>query len=267
MKLRIVSFLFSFLIALSSQAQSQGFLDMRSYFLSKKANKNIQEKQKEQAYQNNLKALEYEPELAILQSNLGVTFDLNEKKDEAEKVFRHALEQAKTNEEKYAILFNLGYLLGSQKKIGPALEAYQQALDINPSSLEVKHNIELLIQQQQKDQQQKDKEKNQDQNQGQGGESKDPKKSSEDPNKDEKKDPKESESDKDKDKDKKEQEKPNDQDRKQTQKYKPRPFQGEQLSEGDVKKILGELSRQDQKIRSQFNKKEQRKEDANAKDW
>ena len=43
---------------------------------------NIQEKQKEQAYQNNLKALEYEPELAILQSNLGVTFDLNEKKSE-----------------------------------------------------------------------------------------------------------------------------------------------------------------------------------------
>lgn len=263
MKLRSLSFLFTFLIVLSAQAQSQGFLDMRSYFLSKKANKNIQEKQKEQAYQNNLKALEYEPDLAILQSNLGVTFDLNEKKDEAEKVFRHALGQAKTDEEKYSILFNLGYLLGSQKKVEAALEAYQQALDIKPSSLEVKHNIELLIQQQQKDQQQKDKDKNQ----GQGGDSSDPQKPSEDKDKEKKKDPQDSESEKDKDKDKKEQEKPNDQDRKQTQKYKPRPFQGEQLSEGDVKKILGELSRQDQKIRSQFNKKEQRKEDANAKDW
>ena len=261
MKLRSLSFLFTFLIVLSSQAQSQGFLDMRSYFLSKKASKNIQEKQKEQAYQNNLKALEYEPELAILQSNLGVTFDLNEKKDEAEKVFRHALEQAKTNEEKYAILFNLGYLLGSQKKVQAALDAYQQALDIKPSSLEVKHNIELLIQQQQKDQQQKDKENNQ----GQGGDSSDQQKPSDDKDKEKKKDPQDSE--KDQDKDKKEQEKPNDQDRKQTQKYKPRPFQGEQLSEGDVKKILGELSRQDQKIRSQFNKKEQRKENANAKDW
>ena len=147
------------------QAQTQstpGLLDMRAYYYSKKASKNIENQKKEEANQDNLKALEYEPELTLLQSNLGVTFDLNDKKEEAEKIFRGALKQAQTADEKYAILFNLGYLLGGQKKIAEALEAYQQALDLKPDSVEVKHNIELLIQQQQQDK------KKQDNKQGQG---------------------------------------------------------------------------------------------------
>ena len=49
-------------------------------------------------------------------------------------------------------------------------------------------------------------------------------------------------------------------------KYKPRPFQGEELSEGDVKKILGELKNQEQRISANFEKKE-RKEKKNDKDW
>ena len=56
------------------------------------------------------------------------------------------------------------------------------------------------------------------------------------------------------------------QDVKQSPKYKPRPFQGDQLSEGDVKKILGELRSQEQKIRANYDKKE-RKEKKNDKDW
>ena len=44
-------------------------------------------------------------------------------------------------------LYNLGVLLGAQKKVPEALNYYQKALDLNPASNEVKHNIELLIQQ------------------------------------------------------------------------------------------------------------------------
>ena len=60
------------------------------------------------------------------------------------------------------------------------------------------------------------------------------------------------------------------QDRKQNVKYQPRPFKGDQLSEGDVKKILGELAQQDKKIRAQYNKKEKNEsgvEGKNEKDW
>lgn len=49
-------------------------------------------------------------------------------------------------------------------------------------------------------------------------------------------------------------------------KYQPRPFKGDELSEGDVKKILGELRNQEQKIRANFDKRE-RKENRNEKDW
>jgi hypothetical protein len=123
-------------------------------------------------------------------------------------------------------------------------------LDLNPSSTEVKHNIELLIQQQQQDQKNEKEKKD---GKGEGQPDKDPKDGKDGENKDDKdqKDPKEDKG----------------QDRKSNSKYKPRPFKGDQLTEGDVKKILGELSQQDQKIRSNFNKKEQRKEDKNEKDW
>jgi Ca-activated chloride channel homolog len=122
----------------------------------------------------------------------------------------------------------------------------------------VKTNIELLIQKQKdddkkKDGQNKDDQKDKDQNKkDKDGKSGDPKDNKPD----------------DKDGDKKNEKQK--QDRKQNTKYQPRPFKGDQLSEGDVKKILGELSQQDKKIRSQFDKKEKIEspyEGKNEKDW
>ncbi len=216
-------------------------------------------KQNQLAHDLILNALETENSPGLI-ANLGITFDLLEKKEDAEKSFLSALQSSITEEEKFKFNFNLGALYGAQKKISQALEHYQAALDIVPTSIETKHNIELLIQQQQQDQ--KNDKDNKDKKDGDG----------KGQNNDEKKEDKDKKDDKDGDgKDKKDDKKETGKDRSKAvspnAKYKPRPYQGDQLTEGDVKKILGEISQQDQKIRSNFNKKDQRKEDRNEKDW
>jgi hypothetical protein len=126
---------------------------------------------------------------------------------------------------------------------------YQKALEIIPSSNEVKTNIELLIQQQQgqsggegqqNQPQQGDQQQNQDQKNQEGKDQKD--------QKDQEQDQKEGKQ------------------KQQSQKYKPRPFNGKELSEGDVKKILGELKQQEEKIRAEYNRKDV-KEQPRDKDW
>lgn len=247
--LKFVFFLamFSFFSCQKISDPENEFVNLQAFLYDYQARQAIEKKDKDRAHDKALKALEYQ-DATDLESNLGITYDLIEKKEDAEKSFLSALERSKSDGDKFKYLFNLGVLLGAQKKVPEALNYYQKALDLNPASTEVKHNIELLIQQQQQDQK-KDKDKNKD-GEGQPDKDKDPK----DGKDGDKKDDKEPKEDKG-------------QDRKSNSKYKPRPFKGDQLTEGDVKKILGELSQQDQKIRSNFNKKEQRKEDKNEKDW
>ncbi len=257
-------FKFLIIILLLSQrslAAESGFVNLKAFYFDWMSRKAIELKQNQAAHELVLKALENQ-ELTSLQSNLGITFDLIEKKEDAEKSFLSAIDKSASIEEKFKYEFNLAALYGAQKKIPEALTHYQAALDIIPTSTEVKHNIELLIQQQKQDQ--KNKKDDKEKKDGDKGESE--KDSSKDgDNKDKKDENKESKED---DKKNDQDQKPKDQDRKSNAKYKPRPFKGDQLSEGDVKKILGELSQQDQKIRSQFNKKDkQRKEDKNDKDW
>ena len=130
-----------------------------------------------------------------------------------------------------------------------ALENYQAALELKPDSTETKHNIELLIQNGGQNSSGGDNEKKENQD-GQGG--------GQDEQKNENEQDGENKDDKD-GKDKKEYSNGN-------PKYKPRPFKSGELSEGDVKKILGELKNQEQKIRANFDKKE-RKDKKNEKDW
>jgi Ca-activated chloride channel family protein len=157
--------------------------------------------------------------------------------------------------------FNLGQLYGKAKKYDEALNSYQKALELAPTSKEVKTNIELLIQQQQQGGQGGDDKKDQENKDQKDQKDKDKKdQDKKDQDKDKKDQP-----DKDKDKDKKDKEK-EDKKYKENAKYKPRPFEGKDLSEADVKKILGELKQQEQKIRAEFNRKEQ-KEQPRDKDW
>lgn len=196
------------------------------------------------------------PEVHI---NLGLSFYGLNQVEKAEASFNTALKLSNSDEIKFVALFNLAELNGKAKKVDIALNYYQQALQLNPSSIETKTNIELLIQDQQGGGQGENKDEDKDQ---QGKDNKDENKDSEGKDKKENEEQKESDKDKDKDKDK-ENDKP-----KQYGKNKPQPkqFKSENLTPGDVNKILGELRQQEQKIRAEFNKKTG-KEKPRDKDW
>ncbi|MEQ1722215.1 MAG: tetratricopeptide repeat protein [Pseudobdellovibrio sp.] len=225
------------------------------------ATKDIKKEKYEDALSKYYNILEEDGDRAATHSNVGVLLNMVQKPEDALKSLQYALKLAedKANaQEIFSVRYNLGVYFGALKKVPEALENYQAALDLVPTSKEVKTNIELLIQQQQQDQK-KDGEQKKDGQGGGQGENQDKKDEG------------------DKDQDKKDENKPNDQDGKDQKeknpdkqgspKYQPRPFKGDQLSEGDVKKILGELRNQEQKIRANFDKKEKGKTKNNEKDW
>lgn len=228
-----------------AQTASLPWPKLSSLYYDYKARQAIKDKNSEIALEYELKVLENEPNSALTHSNLGIIFDYLQRKDESGQSFQQALELLDkyktqlTPADVFLIYYNLGLRFHLNKDTEKALEFYQKALDINPASIETKHNIELLVQQQQSGGGQDDK-KQEGEGQGQNPQ----------------------EDDKSKDDAKKKEE----EDRQQTSKYQPRPFKGEQLSQDDVNKILNELSQQDRKIRANYNKKD-RKEDKNAKDW
>lgn len=228
----------------------------------REGNKDLQKQNAQGALEQYLKGLRFDPFQPELHLNIGLSFEILQQNDKAMASYKEAerIAAALNNKElEFAAIFNQAQMLGKAKQVDEAIAMYQRALDINPTSMETKINIELLIQQQQgqgegenKDQQNQDQQnqdqKNQDQqkkDQGKEGEQKDDKK-------DQDKDGKEKE-----DKPKEVQKSP---------KYKPRPFNGKDLSEADVKKILGELKQQEEKIRAEYNRKEV-KEQPRDKDW
>lgn len=103
-------------------------------------------------YQKFVEALQYDPFLGSLHLNLGFSLELMEQADKALKSYREA-EKLAMSEKNLPLLFvsrfNQAQLLGKAKQVDEAIAKYQQALEVAPSSKEVKTNIELLIQSQQ----------------------------------------------------------------------------------------------------------------------
>lgn len=198
-----------------------------------------------ESYQDFLKALEEEPLNPDLQMNLGLTFAQNEEWDKAEKAFLSAYGLAKGDKQReFMALFNIAVMRGQKSDIDGALQAYQAALEIEPESLEVKTNIELLFQGQGKG-------NGKSGNQGGKGDDKD---DSQKQNKDQKdkNDGKDNKDNKDK--------------QYQQPKKQPNQFQSKDLNKEDVRKILDEIQNQEQSIRAKEYDKGA-KERKNDKDW
>ena len=257
-----------FILAGCQQPSSYELTSVGALFKDQAATALIKAEKYEDAMNLYIDMLEQEPDKAQIHSNIGVIMNQIQKPEESLRSLQHALKLAEAQKDSmllFAINYNLGAYYGAQKKIEEALKHYQAALDINPTSKEVKTNIELLIQSENQNGQGDSKDQK-DQNKDSKGDQKnqnDDKKGQD--KKDEQKDQKDGQNDNKKDDQDKDQKK-DESERKSSPKYKPRPFQGEQLSEGDVKKILGELRNQEQKIRANFDKKEQ-KDSSHEKDW
>lgn len=242
------------------------FTDLRAIYYNNTTSKKLKEKSMDENQMGYLKALEVEPLMPAVHSNLGSTYDVLKDPERAMRLYKNAEEYAKneidTLEKQplhtkwemnalyttlFAALFNQGQLLARENKIDEALQKYQDALGLNPNSMEVKTNIELLMQKKQGGGEGDSKDKNKDQNK--------------DPNGKDKKDGESKDDEKDQDK---EGQKPKDYS--SNPKYKPRDFKGE-LTKENVQKIFGEISQQEKKMRSQFSKQNQTKESPREKDW
>lgn len=195
----------------------------------------------EGAKNETLKALRKNPLQAHLHMNLGLAETGLGHANQALGSFQMAEELAGNDPAMLFIArFNAATVLANQKKIDEAIAKYQGALEIDPNSRETKTNIELLMQQQQQQQN----------GEGEGdGENKDKQEQDSKDGKGEKnqKEPK---------------------DFKESKQYKPK-FESKSLSEGDVKKILEEIKRQEKQIHGNEEKLEQRqnKDNPNDKDW
>lgn len=218
-----------------------------SYHLNKEALRNFKEEAYGQSLQNLIQALESEPMNPKIHLNLGMALLAMGEPEKAAKAFSSAASLTSNPEERFVALFNEGYAAGEAKQIEQALQAYQKALEIEPDSVEVKTNIELLMSGQQNNQGQGEGQNNQDNKEG----------SSQGDSSDEGDNPEKKEND---------QGQGQQQQQQQPQPQKPQQFKSKELTASDVKKILEELKSQEQGIRAKEYEKGP-KERPSGKDW
>lgn len=230
MSLRLL-YLFAFLFCFESNAST-----WNSYLLNKKAVESLKAEESGESLQNLVQALSEDPLNPKLHMNLGLVLIALEESEQAAKSFVAAGQLGKSDELLFAAHFNAGFAFAAAKQVEKALQSYQKALEINPTSIEVKTNIELLLQSQQ-NQDQSDsggegepKEDQKDEGEGQGDQNQPPPPPQEKPQK------------------------------------KPKEFKSEELTASDVKKILEELKSQEQGIRAKEYEKGP-KERPSGKDW
>ncbi len=168
----------------------------------------------------------------VYQYNLGTSFIFVEERNKAIQMFEEILSRKPVPPAvEFLALFNLGFLYSAEEggDIEKALDYFQKALAFNPQSQEIKINIELLMRG------------------GKGGGKGD--KEDEDKSKEQGEDgeqPKEPQ--------------------KFTNKKQPNQFDSKDMSKNDVKKILEELKKQEQRIRAKHDRKGGKEADRD-KNW
>lgn len=226
--IRRIAVPFLLLTALAAAVPSSA-TTVNSYLRNREGVREFNKKSYFPAQQKFMKALEDDPMNPQVQLNLARNFEAAEDFEKAESAYRGVLQILPENSTlRFEALFNWAGVLAKLKRIDDALGAYQAALALDPDSIEVKTNIELLWQG----------------GGGGGGEG--------DPNQDQQKDQKGQGNKREGDPTNKGNEKPK--------------YQG-QVSPEDVKRILDEIKNQEQNIRAQEYDKQQGKDMPKAKDW
>jgi tetratricopeptide (TPR) repeat protein len=244
---------------------------------SVQAYRSLMDKDLERFHHHVVEQIGFEPENPLAHSNLGLSFFLRKEFEKSVGAFRDVLRIGKDDLSFYYAHFGLGANFGEQKNIDEALAEYQLALELQPQSLEVKTNIELLIQQQsqksqnqKQDQDQKQKKDDQDKNKnssqqqqnssgGDQGEKKD--QQSGDQNKSQNNDQKKNDQN-----DQKKDDSRNYQGGSEEKNQQTNDFRSKELSKKEAEQILDSLSDQEQRVRQQYFRKE-RKEAPRGKDW
>ena len=99
------------------------------------------------------KALEVSPKNATASFNLGNALFRDKKAEEAEKIFGLAAENTEDKLSRADAEYNKGVALTMQKKTAESIEAYKDALRLNPTDSMARENLQRALKEQQKQQQ------------------------------------------------------------------------------------------------------------------
>ena len=123
------------------------------------ANKHYREQQYDKAAASYEKALELAPGNSIATYNLGNTFYRKNNAADAEKMFDATIEKSEDKRVISDAWYNKGVSLTQQKKLEESIEAYKQALRLNPSDTLARENLVRALRELKKKQQQEQDEK------------------------------------------------------------------------------------------------------------
>lgn len=139
----------------------------------KKGNEAYAEKKYDVAVQEYKKVTDKNPASEKAQYNLGNALYKSGKKDEALQAYDAALQNSKTNTEKSSTYYNKGVVFQKKEKLPECIDAYKNALRLNPADEEARLNLQKALIKQQQQQQQNENKKKQDQKQQQQNQKKD----------------------------------------------------------------------------------------------
>ena len=185
---------------------------------------------KQESFEEFSKLLTEKPFHQLYQYNTGAAFFSIEEVEKAKKMYGELLAQPNLDPRiEFAAYFNMGvlYSLKEGGDVDRALEFYQKGLALRPESKEIKTNIELLLKQNPGGGKGKDKNKKKDNENGEGEQEKEPQKFTNE---------------------------------------QQNEGQGKNLNQQDVRRIMEELKKQEQKIRAKHDRKG-KKEGSRGKNW
>lgn len=178
------------------------------------------------------KVTEKDPKNAVANYNMGNALYKNQQAEDAVAAYNQSIANAKTPQDKSQAFYNKGVVLQNNKKLPECIDAYKNALKLNPGDEEARLNLQKALQQQKQQQQQQKQDKKQ------------------------QKDPKQDEKQKEKQKPK--------EDKDKNELPKPQPSR---LNKQDAADKLKALSQQEQNLQEKLRKVKADAAKKPAKDW
>ena len=181
------------------------------------------------------KSLEKDQDYFNASFNLADAVYKQERYEESSALFDALIDNAATKNDLAKVYHNLGNSLTQEQKLEEAIEAYKNALRINPNDAETRHNLALSKKQKQEQERQEEK--------------KEENKEKKEENKEEKKDQEKDKEGEDKQEQNKEQEKEDEEKENQPEDKK------EEMSKEDAEKMLEAIQQEEKELQEELQKK------------
>ncbi len=130
--------------------------------LIKKGNEAYEKKEYDYAITQYQQAVTKDPADPTAHYNLGNAFYKSKKADEAVQAYDEAASKTSSKADKSKSFYNKGVVLQNNKKLPECIDAYKNALKLNPQDEDARQNLQKALQQQKQDQQKEKQDKKED---------------------------------------------------------------------------------------------------------